>query len=110
MMTPHLQQRFEQLLSFSTDPKYTVTARENVAAAKEMVETLYVSDLLSTPEYNEYRGLCLVAECAVSAAEHKRAEDAMQKAKNAWDGSRTDDTVSVRGQQVEVSEFLRTTA
>ena len=107
MMTPHLQQRFEQLLRFAKDPQYCVTAHQNVAAAKELVETLYSVDLLTHAEYNEYRGLWLIAKLEVSAAEDKRVADALQMSRNAWDGSRTDDTVSVRGQQVEVSEFLR---
>ena len=104
MMTPHLQQRFEQLLRFAKDPQYAVTARENVAAAKELVETLYSVDLLDTSEYNDYRGLWLLAKLDVSAAEDKRAADSLQMAINQFDGART---VSVRGQQVEVSEFLR---
>lgn len=107
MMTPHLQQRFDQLLRFAKDPQYAVTARQNVAAAKELVETLYSVDLLNTAEYNDYRALWLIAQLGVTAAEDKLQADSLQRSRNAWDGSRTDDTVSVRGQQVEVSEFLR---
>jgi hypothetical protein len=88
MMTPNLQQRFDQLLRFATDPKYTVTARENIAAAKEMVDTLYVSDLLSKVDYNEYRALVMTAQLAVSAAELKRARDATDRAVNMFDGAR----------------------
>lgn len=110
MMTPHLQQRFEQLLRFAKDPQYAVTARESVAAAKELVETLYSVELLTTAEYNDYRALWLLAKLDVSAAEDKRNADALQMAKNAWDGSRTEDTVSVRGLEVAVSDFLRVPA
>ena len=88
MMTPHLQQRFDQLLRFATDPKYTVTAHENIAAAKELVDTLYVSDLITTDEYNEYRGATMVARVTVHAAERKRAQDALDRAVNMFDGSR----------------------
>lgn len=106
MMTPHLQQRFDQLLRFAKDPAHNLTAYENIAAAREMVDTLHMSHLLTSEEYNEYRALVTTARLVVSAAELKRADDSLKMAKNAWDGTRTD-TVSVRGQQVEVSEFLR---
>lgn len=106
MMIPFLQQRFDQLLAFAKDPAHNLTAYENIAAAREMVDTLHMSNLLTTVEYNEYRALVTTARLVVDAAVLKRVDDSMRLAKNAWDGSRTD-TVSVRGQQVEVSEFLR---
>ncbi len=107
MMRPHLQQRFDQLLAFAKDPAHNLTAYENIAAAREMVDTLHMSDLLTSVEYNEYRATVATARLIVSAAVMKRVDDSLKLAMNTWDGSRTGDTVSVRGQQVEVSEFLR---
>lgn len=104
MMTPHLQQRFDQLLRFAKDPAHNLTAYENIAAAREMVDTLHMSHLLTTVEYNEYRALVTTARLVVDAAALKRVDDSIKLAVNPFDGART---VSVRGQQVEVSEFLR---
>lgn len=103
MMTPHLQQRFEQLLRFARDPAHSLNAYENIAAARELVETLQSSGLLSIPEYNEYRAQVTKDRLIVDAAVQRRVDDSLQMAVNQFDGART---VSVRGQQVEVSELV----
>lgn len=105
MMTPHLQQRFDQLLRFAVNPAHNLTAYENISAARELVDTCYIcSDMLTSDEYNEYRAEVTKARLIVDAAVLKRVGDSMSFAVNQFDGART---VSVRGQQVEVSEFLR---
>ncbi len=88
MMRPHLQQRFDQLLGFAQNPKFNLTAHENIAAAKEMVDTLFVSQLLTSLEYHEYRALVMTAQLVVSAAELKKAMDSAEMAFNSFDGSR----------------------
>lgn len=92
MMTPFLQQRFEQLLRFAKDTAHNLTAYENIAAAREMVDTVHICGLLTSEEHNEYRALVTTARLVVSAAELKRADDALQMAVNQWDGVR--DSVS----------------
>ncbi len=88
MMRPHLQQRFDQLLEFAKDPKHNLTARENISAAKEMVDTLLSSGLLTTVEYKEYRSLVMTAQLVVSTAELKKAIASSELAFNSFDGSR----------------------
>ncbi len=88
MMRPNLQQRFDQLLGFAKNPKSNLTARENIAAAKEMVDTLLSSGLLTTVEYKEYRSLVMTAQLVVSAAELEKAIASTQLAFNSFDGSR----------------------
>lgn len=88
MMRQHLQQRFDQLLGFAKNPKHNLTARENIAAAKEMVDTLFVSQLLTSLEYHEYRALVMTAQLVVSAAELEKAIASTQLAFNSFDGSR----------------------
>ena len=88
MMTPFLQQRFEQLLRFAKDPAHNLTAYENIAAAREMVDTVHMCGLLTSEEYNEYRALVTTARLVVSAAELKRVDDSMKMAINQFDGVR----------------------
>lgn len=107
MMRPHLQQRFDQLLGFIKEPSYHLSAGTNVAVARELLETLLHSELILPDEYRAYHAQIRAAQLVSGATELKRVDDSMKLSVNTWDGSRTDETVSVRGQQVEVSEFLR---
>lgn len=91
MIPPFLKQRFEQLLTFAKDPGHKLTAYENIAAAKEMIDTLYHVDHLTTVEYNELRAQAMCAQLIVSGAELKRADDALNRSINRWDGSREKD-------------------
>lgn len=97
MIPPFLKQRFEQLLTFAKDPAHNLTAYENIAAAKELVDTLYHCERINTVEYNELRAQAMCAQLIVSGAELKRADNALKIAVNQWDGSRDQ----------ELTEFLR---
>lgn len=97
MIPPFLKQRFEQLLTFAKDPAHNLTAYENIAAAKELVDTLYHCDRINTVEYNELRAQAMCAQLIVSGAELKRADDALNRSINRWDGCREKD----------LAEFLR---
>lgn len=103
MMISSLQQRFDQLLRFAANPAHNLMAHENIAAARELVDTLKAVGLLSEAEHNEYRAAISLVRLAVSAAELKRAEDVSRMAINPFDGSR----VVVRGLSRDVAEFLR---
>lgn len=97
MIPPFLKQRFEQLLTFAKDPAHKLTAYENIAAAKELVDTLYICERIDHEQYNEMRAQTMCAQLIVSGAELKRADDALNRSINRWDGSREKD----------LAEFLR---
>ncbi len=107
MMTPRLQQRFDQLLRFAADPTLPLLAYENIAAAKELVDTLKAVGGITDAERAEYRAEILIVRLAVSAAELKRAEEATKIQDNPFDGTKVADKVSVRGLSVDVADFLR---
>ena len=73
MMPITLQERFEQLLSFAKNPAFRLTARENIAAAKELVETLMSIGHLEIIEYKAYRSLITTAGIMLGTAELKRS-------------------------------------
>ena len=73
MMPTTLHERFEQLLGFAKDPAHNLVARENLAAAKEMVDTLLVTGHLDQIEYRAYRSMCTTAGIIISTAELQRA-------------------------------------
>lgn len=57
MLKPHLQNRFDQLLAHSLDPKFHAIARERLAAANELVDTVLSLDLITPEEWREYRDM-----------------------------------------------------
>lgn len=73
MMPPILQDRFEQLLSFAKNPVFNFTARENLARAKELVDTLHLTGYLTGIEYNAHHAQITVIQLMVGTAELKRA-------------------------------------
>lgn len=74
-MNAHLQERFAQLLAFAKDPKFQRTARENIAAARELVDTLLSCGLIGPQSYRAYQAQVTTAQLVVSAAELKRSTD-----------------------------------
>ena len=76
MMTPHLQRRFDQLLRQAKDPQFEVLARELVAAARELVDTLISCGLLLPDEWKTYRAQIETTTLIVGNAELKRVTDA----------------------------------
>lgn len=97
MMPIFLRERFEQLLGFAKDSRYKVTAYENLAAAKEMADTLFHCEFLTIDEYNELRACVMCVQLVVSGAELKRAQDSLRLSINAWDGTRVMSPVSPDG-------------
>jgi hypothetical protein len=73
MMPIILQERFEQLLRFAKDPAFRLTARENIAAAKELVETLMSTGHLEIIEYKAYRSMITTAGIMVGNDELRRS-------------------------------------
>ena len=72
MMPIYLEQRFHLLLNLAKEGESLHIARENLAAAKEMVDTLFAVDYLTAVEAKAYRQLCTTVQIMVSTAELKR--------------------------------------
>lgn len=73
MMPIYLEQRFQLLLSLAKEGDDLHIARENLAAAKEMVDTLFSVGHLDVIESRAYRQLCTTVQIMVSTAELKRS-------------------------------------
>lgn len=82
MMHEHVQQRFDQLLGFIKDPKFKVLVGENVAAAKEMIETLMSSGLLLPDEYRAYHAQIETAKLVAGAENLRRETDSIREARS----------------------------
>ncbi len=54
MMPIQLQERLEQLLSFARNPNWPITAPENLACAKELVNTVHSLGHLEPVEYKAH--------------------------------------------------------
>jgi len=74
-MNIHLLQRLQLLLQLVKDDRLCVTARENLAAAKELVDTAYTLNDIATDEYRYLRSLCTHAHIDVSNGELARSRD-----------------------------------
>lgn len=75
MMTQHIQERFDQLLGFIKDPRFSLTVEANVAAARELLDTLLHSGLLLPDEYRAYQSQISSARLIAGATELKRETD-----------------------------------
>lgn len=78
-MNIHLLQRLQLLLQLVKDDRLCVTARENLAAAKELVDTAHMLNDIGSEEYNHLRGLCIRAQIVVAGDEIDRARAALPK-------------------------------
>lgn len=72
MMPIYLEQRFQMLLNLAKESRYTEVARENLAAAKEMIDTLFAIGEIDIDESRAYRQLCAEVQIMVSNEEHRR--------------------------------------
>ena len=73
MMPIYLEQRFHLLLNLAKEGDNLHIARENLAAAKEMVDTLFAVGVITAVEAKAYRQLCTTVQIMVSTAELKRS-------------------------------------
>lgn len=78
MLTPALQRRFDQILAHAKDPKYECIARERIAAATELVDTVLACGLLLPEEWRAYRAQVEAATLMIGAVELKRVTDLIQ--------------------------------
>lgn len=88
MMPIYLEQRFHLLLNLAKDGKFSLVARENLAAAKEMVDTLFATGHLTIGESRDYRSACTAVGIMISRSELERLpaydkfSDGMRQIKN----------------------------
>lgn len=73
---PNLQERFEQLLGFARNPNWSITALENVAAARELADTAYTLGAIDTAAWKSYVTETNLVKSGVIGAERQRAFDA----------------------------------
>lgn len=84
-----LLQRLQLLLQLIKDDRLCVTARENLAAAKELVDTAHILGDIDSVEYRHWRSLCTHAHIDVSNSELDRARVVLPKTYNSFsDGIR----------------------
>lgn len=72
-MNIHLLQRLQLLLQLVKDDRLCLTARENLAAAKELVDTAFILNDIDRAEYSHLRSLCIHAQISVAGDEINRA-------------------------------------
>lgn len=84
-MNIHLLQRLRLLLQLVKDDRLCVTARENLAAAKELVDTAHMLNDIDSVEYASLRSLCIHAQIEVVSDEHGRARAALPKTYMSFD-------------------------
>lgn len=75
MMNKHIQDRFDQLLGFIKNPMFNLTVEANVAAARELLDTLLNCGLLLPDEYRAYHAQIVSAKLVAGAVELKRETD-----------------------------------
>lgn len=78
MMQQPLQQRFDRLLSYIKNPSLRLLVGENVAAAKELLDTLLMCGLLLPEEWKAYQAQIESAKLVAGAVELKRVTDAIR--------------------------------
>jgi hypothetical protein len=76
MLNPHLQRRFDQLLAHSLNPKFQAIARERIAAANELVDTVLALDLITPEQWRKYRDMTAEAVELIAPNELQRVIDA----------------------------------
>lgn len=84
MMQPQLQERFDLLLRQAKDPRLESLARENLAAARELINTLLAVGLLLTEEWKAYYSQVETAMIKIGAVELKRVTDLNDIARRAF--------------------------
>lgn len=75
MMQQPLQQRFNRLLDYIKSPSLRLLVGENVAAAKELIDTLLMCGLLLPEEWKMYQAQVEAAKLVAGAVELKRSTD-----------------------------------
>lgn len=75
MLKPYLQLRFDKLLADAMSPRYLCIARERLAAANELVDTVLSLDLITPEEWRKYRDMTAEAVQILAPNELQRVVD-----------------------------------
>jgi hypothetical protein len=78
-MNIHLLQRLQLLLQLVKDDRLCVTARENLAAAKELVDTAHILNDIDSAEYRHLRSICLRTQEGLSNTEIELSRSTLPK-------------------------------
>lgn len=84
-MNIHLLQRLQLLLQLVKDDRLCVTARENLASAKELVDTAFMLNDIDREEYSHLRSLCIHAQIDVSNDELAKVQAILPKTYMSFD-------------------------
>lgn len=74
MIPKVLQERFDLLLTLAKDEGYALVARENLAAARELVDTLFAVQVIGQDDFTNMHASCACAALVISSAELARAQ------------------------------------
>lgn len=74
MIPSVLQERFDLLLTLAKDEGYALIARESLAAARELVDTLFAVQAIGKDEFANMHTSITCAALVVSSAELARAQ------------------------------------
>jgi hypothetical protein len=66
-MNATVQERFDTLLGFIKNTSHKLTVRENVAAARELLDTLLNTQLILPDDYRAYNAQIVSAKLVASA-------------------------------------------
>jgi hypothetical protein len=74
-----LQERYELLLGFAKNPSWPLTAMENLAAARELVDTAYTLGAIDAGPWRAYVTETNLAKAELVSSERQRAIDARSR-------------------------------
>lgn len=78
LMAP-LQERYEQLLGFAKNPSWPLTALENLACARELIDTAYVLGAIDPGPWKAYVTETNLAKSELNTANLQRGIDARSR-------------------------------
>lgn len=78
LMQP-LQERYEQLVGFAKNPNWPLTALENLAAARELVDTAYVLGAIDPAAWKAYVIETNLAKSELNTSNIQRGIDARSR-------------------------------
>lgn len=75
MMPIYLEQRFHLLLNLAKEADTIAFARENLAAANEMIDTMFAVGSITEVAAKAYRAQCVTAQIVASTSDLERTFD-----------------------------------
>lgn len=78
-LPPQLQERYEQLMGFAKNPNWKLTALENLASARELVDTAFTLGAIDDGSHQAYIVETNIAKREAMAGVVQRAVDARSR-------------------------------